>query len=64
MGFGRGDGLMECCRCGKKPTKNVALFSVNNLLPSQGRKYACWECMTVSERKRHMLNIERKDDDR
>ena len=55
---------MECCRCGKKPTKNVALFSVNNLLPSQGRKYACWECMTVSERKRHMLNIERKDDDR
>lgn len=35
-------------------TTNIALFSVNHKLPSEGREYACWECLTPSERARHM----------
>ena len=45
---------VECCRCGMKPKENIALFSVNNLLPGKGREYACWDCMTTEERARHM----------
>jgi DNA-directed RNA polymerase subunit RPC12/RpoP len=44
----------RCDRCGKELRGNVALFSVNNKLPSEGRAYACWECLTQDERIRHM----------
>ena len=43
-----------CSRCGKEIGKNIALFSVNHKLPSEGREYACWECLTTKERVRHM----------
>lgn len=43
-----------CSRCGKEIGKNIALFSVNHKLPSDGREYACWECLTTEERVRHM----------
>ena len=43
-----------CSRCGKEMGKNIALFSVNHKLPSEGREYACWECLTTEERVRHM----------
>lgn len=49
-----------CSRCGKEMSKNIALFSVNHKLPSEGREYACWECLTTEERVRHMRN-ERKE---
>ena len=44
----------KCDRCGKELAKNVSLFSVNHEPPSEGRKYACWECLTLEERVRHM----------
>ena len=43
----------KCQRCGKEMSVNVALFSVNNKMPSEGREYACWECLTPHERARH-----------
>ena len=45
---------MKCARCGKEVSKNVALFSINHKLPSEGREYACWECLSTEERVRHM----------
>ena len=49
-----------CSICGKEISNNIALFSVNHKLPSEGREYACWECLTTEGRVRHMRN-ERKE---
>ena len=52
-----------CSRCGTEMGKNIALFSVNHKLPSEGREYACWECLTTEERVRHMHHRPKEDGD-
>ena len=53
----------QCSRCGREMSKNIALFSINNKLPSEGREYACWECLTPHERARHMFNKPKEAND-
>ena len=54
--WGSGQMKMKCSRCGKELAANVALYSINNQLPRNGRKYSCWECLTTEERLRHWKN--------